>query len=182
MSRETATFSMIDMEANRATLFKRLDELGIAVGTVPYPAHKTVEEGKRLRGQMAGTFTKNLLLKDKKARLLLFSIHEDCALDVKTLHQRVGANGRLGFASAERMVELLGVQPGAPTPLGLINDEEGLVTVVVDASLMHASQINFHPLISTESIGLTPHELLAFIRSCDREPMLVNFTAPVPSE
>ncbi|WP_245295228.1 YbaK/EbsC family protein [Manganibacter manganicus] len=44
---------------------------------------------------MAGTFTKNLLLKDKKGRLFLFSIHEDRALDLKTLHQRVGASGRL---------------------------------------------------------------------------------------
>lgn len=36
--------------------------------------------------------------------------------------------------------------------------------------------------MSRESIGLTPHELLAFIRACDREPMLVNFTAPLQSE
>lgn len=50
----------------RALLFDRFASLGIAAPTVPYPAHETVEEGKRLRGHMAGTFTKNLLLKDKK--------------------------------------------------------------------------------------------------------------------
>jgi Ala-tRNA(Pro) deacylase len=74
-------------------LFQRFHELGIAAETVPYPAHQTVEEGKALRGQMAGTFTKNLLLRDKKKRLFLVVAHEDCALDLKTLHPRVGANG-----------------------------------------------------------------------------------------
>ncbi len=138
-------------------------------------ALQTVEEGKRLRGEMRGTFTKNLLLRDKKGRLFLFSIHEDRVLDLKTLHQRVGANGRLGFAPAERMVELLGVQPGALTPLGLINDAQGLVTAVIDALLLDAEQVNFHPFINIESTGLRPDDLLSFLRSCNRELLLVGF-------
>lgn len=168
-------------DGGRDRLLERLASLGIPATVVLYPAHETVEEGKLLRGQMAGTFTKNLLLKDKKGRLFLFSIHEDLVLDLKTLHQRVGASGRLGFAAAERMVELLGVQPGALTPLGLINDIKGEVTPVIDASLMDAAQINFHPLVNTESIGLNPEELLAFVRSCDREPILVDFRDPLPN-
>lgn len=161
----------------RVRLFDRFASLKMAAPTVPYPPHETVEEGKLLRGEMAGTFTKNLLLRDKKGRLFLFSIHEDRALDLKTLHQRVGANGRLGFAPAERMVELLGVQPGALTPLGLINDGAGVVTAVIDASLLGAEQVNFHPLINTESTGLRPDDLLSFIRSCGREPMVVDLDA-----
>lgn len=161
----------------RERLFERFASLGIAAPTVPYPAHQTVEEGKVLRGAMAGTFTKNLLLKDKKDRVFLFSIHEDRALDLKSLHTRIGANGRLGFASGERMTELLGVMPGALTPLGLINDDANAVTAVIDASLLNAEQVNFHPLINTESTGLGPSELLTFIRSCGREPMLIDFDA-----
>jgi len=162
----------------RDRLFERLAALGIAAPIVPYPAHATVEEGKVLRGAMAGTFTKNLLLKDKKRRMFLLSIHEDRALNLKTVHTRVGANGHLSFASGERMMELLGVMPGALTPLGLINDEMKAITVVVDASLLDAEQINFHPLINTESIGLKPDELIAFVRSCGGEPMLIDFDTP----
>lgn len=168
-----------ESEGARAHLFDRLTSLGIAAPTVPYPAHETVEEGKRLRGEMAGTFTKNLLLRDKKGRLFLLSIHEDRALDLKTLHVRLSANGRLGFAAPERMSELLGVQPGALTPLGLINDVGGTITAVIDASLLTVNQINFHPLINTESTGLHPAELLSFIRSCGREPVLVDFDEPM---
>jgi Ala-tRNA(Pro) deacylase len=164
----------------RSRLLARFASLRIEGPIVAYPAHKTVEEGMALRGDMAGTFTKNLLLKDKKGRHFLCSIQEERALDLRTLHVRLGATGRLGFAAAERMVELLGVQPGALTPLGLINDESGTVTAVVDAALMQAEQVNFHPLVNTESVGLRPSELLAFIRSCGRKPMLVDFDADDP--
>ncbi len=59
-------------------LYGCLDALGIAPSpAVPYPAHRTVEEGKALRGAMTGTFTKNLLLKDKRGRLFLLVAHED---------------------------------------------------------------------------------------------------------
>lgn len=165
---------------SRARLFDRFANLAIAAPTVPYPAHKTVEEGKALRGQMAGTFTKNLLLKDKKSRHFLLSIHEDRNIDLKTLHKRVGAKGQLGFASGEKVELYLGVVPGALTPLGLINDIEGVVTAVIDASLLNADQLNFHPLINTESTGLRPDDLLTFIRSCGREPMIVDFDEPAP--
>lgn len=161
----------------RRLLLRRFEELNIAAPTVPYPAHKTVEEGKLLRGAMSGTFTKNLLLKDKKDKLYLLAINEDRTLDLKSLHTRIGANGRLGFASADQMVKLLGVLPGALTPLALINDTDGVITAVIDTSLLNVAQVNFHPLLNTESTGLRPTELLAFIRSCGREPLLVNLDA-----
>jgi Ala-tRNA(Pro) deacylase len=162
------------IDDSRTRLFERFVSLGIAAPTVPYPPHATIEEGKRLRGQMAGTFTKNLLLKDKKGRLFLLAIHEDRELDLKTLHTRIGASGRLGFAPGERMIEVLGVAPGALTPFGIINDSESLVTVVVDAALLDSAQVNFHPLVNTESTGLSPEELLTFIGSCDRSPLVVD--------
>ncbi|REF72605.1 prolyl-tRNA synthetase associated domain-containing protein [Paracoccus versutus] len=167
-------------DAARARLFDRFHDLNIAAPTVPYPAHRTVEEGKALRGTMAGTFTKNLLVKDKKARHFLLSFHEDRALALKILHRRIGGRGQVGFASAERVQEYLGVQPGALTPLGLINDATHAVTPVIDARLMDTDQLNFHPLINTESTGLHPKELLSFILSCGHEPMIVDFDAPLP--
>jgi Ala-tRNA(Pro) deacylase len=168
------------VSASRRRLFERLAALAIDAPIVPYPAHQTVEEGKALRGAMAGTFTKNLLLKDKKGRHFLLSIHEDRTIDLKTLHKRLGAKGQLGFASGQRVEEYLGVVPGALTPLGVINDSQCAVTVVIDAALLDAAQVNFHPLVNTQSIGLQPDHLLRFIRSCCREPMIVDFDQPLP--
>jgi Ala-tRNA(Pro) deacylase len=99
-------------------------------------------------------------------------------LDLKTVHTQIGAQTRLNFASGDLMLERLGVPPGALTPLAMINDAEGTVTVVIDSTLLEAEQINVHPLINIESTGLRPADLLTFIRSCEREPVLVAFDAP----
>ena len=79
-------------------LIKFLESIGIDVNLVPYPAHSTVEEGRFLRGDMPGTFTKNLLLKDKRGRLFLVVAEEARSIDLRTLHAKIGARGRLGFA------------------------------------------------------------------------------------
>lgn len=164
----------MELEAGRQHLIRCVHA---PLTVVPYPAHQTVEEGKRLRGTMAGTFTKNLLLRDKKKRLFLVVIHEDRALDLKSLSSRIGASGQLGFAPGERMADVLGVTPGALTPLALINDTHGLVTAVIDVALLGAEQVNFHSLVQTQSVGLHPSDLLSFIRSCGQNPMLVDLDA-----
>ncbi|EPW8846171.1 YbaK/EbsC family protein [Stenotrophomonas maltophilia] len=158
-------------------LLDRLASLGIRPEVVPYPAHSTVEEGKALRGSMAGTFTKNLLLKDKKGKLFLLSIHEDRVIDLKSLSSLIGGKGHLSFVPGERMQELLGVVPGALTPMGLIHDQDALITAVIDASLMTSTQLNFHPLTNTESMGISPAGLASFVRSCGREPLIIDFDA-----
>lgn len=158
-------------------LFTRLAGLGIATNTVPYPAHRTVEEGKALRGTMAGQFTKNLLLKDKKGTLFMIVADEDRAIDLRRLHVHIQAQGRLGFAPPETMRDILRVEPGALTPFSLLHDRDLKVKPVIDASLMRADQLNFHPLVNTESTGIAPQGLLAFIASCGHAPMVADFDA-----
>jgi Ala-tRNA(Pro) deacylase len=155
-------------------LLRHLEGLKIQTLTVPYPEHKTVEEGRALRGEMSGTFTKNLLLKDKKGRLFLLIAEEMRVVDLKSLHLRVRANGRLGFAPPEVMQDLLGVDPGSATPFGLIHDREREVTPVVDASLMDADFVNFHPLVQTLSTSIRPKDLMAFFASTGHKPLIVD--------
>ena len=162
------------MHDSRERLFGKLAALGIATTTVPYPSHQTVEEGKAQRGDMTGQFTKNLLLRDKKGTLFLLVAAEDRPIDLKTLHKRIGAQGRLGFAQPDQMREVLGCEPGSLTPLALINDTGGTVRVVLDADMMRADQLNFHPLVNTESTAISAHDLISFIESCGTRPMLVQ--------
>ena len=157
----------------RDRLLARLRDLGIDAPVVRYPAHTSIEEGKRLRGDLPGTFTKNLLLKDKKGRLFFVTAFEDTDVDLKSLHTRIGARGRLGFAPAELMAERLRVTPGTATPLGLLNDTENTITLVVDDALADAEQLNFHPMTHNESIGLSWRQFNAFLASCGREPVIV---------
>lgn len=164
---------------NQTILFKKFNELNIDSKPLPYPVSHTVEEGKELRGNMKGTFTKNLLLKDKKHQLFLISVFEDQEVNLKKLHKSIGANGRLSFASDETMIDLLGVIPGSLTPLGIINDKGNQVKVVIDKDLLDKDQVNFHPLINTESIGLSSQELLLFIKDCGHDAIIVDFNEDV---
>lgn len=168
---------MNDAIAERTRLLEFLAGVGIVAPIVGYPAHTTVEEGKRRRGGLPGEFTKNLLLKDKKGALFFVTAHEDTDVNLKTLHTKIGAHGRLGFASAQTMAELLHVTPGTATPLALYNDTGRAVVLVVDRSLVDADQVNFHPMIHTESIGLTWAQFTTFARACGHAPMVVDHAA-----
>lgn len=128
---------------------------------------------------MAGTFTKNLLLKDKRGRLFLLVAHEDRDVDLRTLHSRLGATGRVGFASPDQMRAILRIEPGALTPLAIINDSSCLVTIAIDATLVAAEQLNFHPLVQTMSVGLRPVDLFAFVASCGRQALIVDLSTEV---
>ena len=103
-------------------LFAYLDSLGIAHATVKHPPLFTVEQSRALRGQIPGGHTKNLFLRDKKYELYLVVALEDADIDLKGLHRQLGATGRFSFGSSDLLREVWGVEPGAVTPFGAIND------------------------------------------------------------
>ena len=164
------------MPATREDLIQYLDSLGIAATTVDHPPVFTVDEAQALRGTIAGAHSKNLFLKDKKGALFLVVTREDAVIDLKRLHGRIGASGRLSFGQAELLLDKLGVTPGAVTPFGLINDRPPSVRVILDAHLAAAETVNFHPLENTATTSLASADLLAFIRATGHEPEIVDLT------
>lgn len=160
------------MPASRDALLACLAELGIAVKTVEHPPLFTVEESQALRGAIAGGHTKNLFLKDKKDRVYLVVAEEDAAIDMKTLHKRIGS-ARLSFGKPELLSELMGVLPGSVTPFGVINDSQGRITVIIDAQLMRHRQLNFHPLENTATSTIDRDGLLIFLRHTGHEPTIL---------
>ena len=96
------------MPATPDELFAVLDRLGIAHPTVTHPPLFTVEQSQALRGTIPGGHTKNLFLKDKKDALFLVIALEDAAIELKSLHRRLGASGRFSFGSADLLRETLG--------------------------------------------------------------------------
>jgi Ala-tRNA(Pro) deacylase len=160
------------MPASPEDLLAFLDRLGVAAETFEHPPLHTVEESQALRGRIPGGHAKNLFVKDKKSRLFLLSVGEEAAVDLKRVHEKIGASGRVSFGSAELLEEVWGVRPGAVTPFGAINDGEGRVTVVLDSELMGHDRVNFHPLVNTRTTGLTPEGLVKFLRATGHEPLV----------
>jgi len=160
------------MPATPDDLFTFLDRLGIAHRTVSHPPLFTVEESQALRGQIPGGHTKNLFLKDKKGALYLVTALEDAAIELKSLHRRLGASGRFSFGSAEQLRATLGVEPGAVTPLAAMNDTGNLVTVVLDQTLMAHTVINCHPLRNTMTTSLARDDLVKFLEATGHRPRI----------
>lgn len=153
-------------------LLQHLTAMGIATRTIHHPPLHTVAESHALRGKIPGAHAKNLFVKDKKSRLFLISTLEDAALDLKQAHLAIGGQGRVSFGSAELLDAVLGVRPGCVTPFAAINDQ-GRVTIVLDAALMAHDLLNFHPLVNTSTTSIAATDLLAFLRASGHEPLIV---------
>jgi Ala-tRNA(Pro) deacylase len=154
-------------------LFRRLDELGIETATHSHPPLLTVEDSKRLRGDLPGGHCKNLFLKDRKGRMWLVVTLEDRKIDIKGLEQRLGA-ARLSFGSPDRLMATLGVAPGAVTPFALVNDRERKVTVVLDRAMLDRDPLNYHPLTNERTTAIRPTDLVRFIEACGHRPEILN--------
>ena len=155
-------------------LFAFLDSLGIPHKTVSHPPLFTVEQSRALRGQIAGGHTKNLFLRDKKNAIYLVVTEEEADIDLKGLHRLLGASGRFSFGSADLMMELLGVVPGAVTPFGAINDGDGRITIVLDTAMMEHDTLNYHPLVNTMTTSIARDDLVKFLKATGHSPQILR--------
>ena len=157
----------------RDDLMQRLARLGIETTTHEHQAVFTVEQARALHEQVPGVHCKNLLLKDAKAKLWLVVMPADRAVDLKTLPDRIGSK-RLSFAQPNVLKAVLGVEPGAVTPFGLINDRHHQVAVALDRWMMDQPLLNFHPLVNTASTCIAAADLARFIGACGHDPAIVD--------
>jgi Ala-tRNA(Pro) deacylase len=168
------------MPTSPEQLLDYLSSLSIEAETVDHPPLFTVEDSRALRGDIPGGHTKNLFVKDKKGRLFLLVVGEEAVVDLKRVHEKIGAQGRVSFGSAELLEEVWGVLPGAVTPFGAINDRCGRVQVVLDTAMMRCERLNFHPLVNTRTTGLANADLVKFLRATGHEPLIVALGSSGP--
>lgn len=168
------------MPATPEDLFALLERLGIRTATVTHEPLFTVEQSRGLYQRLDGAHTKNLFLIDKKGRLFLAVAEHHAEIDLKHLHRRIGASGRLSFGSAERLRENLGVEPGSVTAFSAMNDTAGRVEVLLDAPLAAFTHINCHPLVNTGTTQIAWNDLLRFLRETGHEPRIVALSGPEP--
>ena len=155
----------------------RLDTLDFETATHRHPAVFTVEEARAHCSHPPGCPCKTLFLKDKKDELWLVVARDDASISMKHLDKQIGS-ARLSFGKPDLLLEVLGVIPGAVTPFALINDADQRVNVVLDAKMMKADLVNYHPLTNEATVALTPDALVTFIRACGHEPAILEVDAP----
>ena len=159
-------------------IMEQLDNWGIAYTRADHVPLRTVEESKKVQGQFlsseqGGGHIKNLYLRDNKKRNVLLVAEQDRQIDLKSLNTKLGT-GRLSFGSAERLMENLGVRPGAVTPPSMINGVKTGVQVFVDSELKNCKLIYVHPLVNDRTLGLTVKGLQTFFDKIEVEPVWVD--------
>lgn len=170
MTEISASHPMTDVE-----LFAKLDAMGIAHNTVEHEPAYTVNDAQHLRGELEGAHIKNLFLRDKKKNIWLVTVLEERDVDLKQLKGVLGAKGNLSFGSPELLMECLGVIPGSVTPLGVVNDREGRVSVVLDKGILENGPANVHPLRNDRTTQIDPQDLLRLLQAENHPPTILDF-------
>ena len=136
-------------------LYKILDKLGITYEYHEHPPAPTIELARIYWKDIEATHCKNLFFRNHKGdRHYLVIIEHSRDLVIRDLEQRL-KQGKLSFASDERMKKYLGLSPGSVTPFGLIHDAGRHVHLFLDKNLRNSARISFHPCINTASLVIS---------------------------
>ena len=147
-----------------------------------HAAVMTVAESELLVPALPGAKTKNLFLRDKKGlKHFLVTIPAALSVNLNRLGDVLGA-GRLGFASADRLLRHLGVTPGSVSMLGLVNDTAHHVQFVIDQALWEAPAVQAHPLVNTATMVMPHADLVRFLAATGHEPQILSVPANTEEE
>jgi Ala-tRNA(Pro) deacylase len=144
-------------------VYQSLASLGIRYERHEHPPVATVEEAEQHWTGIDATHCKNLFLRNQKGdrHYLVILVHSKRA-DLRAVASQIG-DGKLSFASPERLMTYLGVTPGSVSPFGLINDRHHQVRVYLDRDLKAAARISFHPNINTRTLTLSLADFERFL-------------------
>ncbi len=155
----------MDLLDEERPVLARLGELGIEYERYEHPAIATGDEGLVHWEGIDAVHCKNLFLRNQKgSRHYLVILPVTKRADLRMVANQIG-DGKLSFASAERLVRCLGVMPGSVSPFGLIHDHEHQVRLFLDRDLKRASRISFHPNINMRTLVLSFADFERFLAS-----------------
>ncbi len=159
--------------------------LGIDAPLIEHPPLRTVADAEAHWKPLAGMAVKNLFIKDAGKQYWLVLVPAERSVDTKALAPLIGSR-RISFASADDLKSILGVEPGAVTPLAAINDTHRQVRIVLHKSIVEAKAVLVHPLVNTATVILPPADLLRFLAMHANPPAVVDLapafrpTVPAP--
>lgn len=155
-------------------VLEKLDELNIKYELIDHPPVYTIEEMENLSLEEKGHIVKNLLLKNSNGKKhYLVILKSDKKANLKSIKSQIESSA-LSFASEERLEKYLGLLKGAVTPLGIINDDNHCVNVVIDEDLKNQSIIGVHPNVNTATVFISYDDMIKFINTFGNEIIYVN--------
>jgi len=152
----------------------RLRELGISFERHEHPPVFTVEQAEKHWAGIDATHCKNLFLRNQKGtRHYLVIVKHSKRADLRSVSTQIG-DGKLSFASPDRLMKYLGLTPGSVSPFGLMNDCDRHVHVAIDCDLKSAARVSFHPNINTATLTLAFSDFQRFLSTCGQVVQYVS--------
>lgn len=160
--------------ARRQKVLAKLEELGISYDMYEHPPLPTIEMALEYWKDLPSTHCKNLFFRNHKGNrhyLVVFECHQQMAI-----HQieKMLKQGKLSFASEQRMEKYLGLRPGSVSPFGLINDVNKEVKLFLDKNLQQAPRLSFHPNDNTASLVVKNEDFMRFLQDWGGEYEFLN--------
>lgn len=140
-----------------------LDSLGVSYQRIDHEAAMTMEDCAAVDTALDATICKNLLLCNRQnTAFYLLLIPGGKHFKTKDLSHQIGSS-RLSFAPPEYMLEYLDITPGSVSILGLMNDRENHVQLLIDEDVLQGEYIGCHPCVNTSSLRLRTQDLVETI-------------------
>lgn len=142
-------------------IYEILEKLKISYEEVEHEPVFTVEQAAHIKQKLPGTGCKNLFLTDKKGAYILAVLEESKRAKIKEIERTAGTS-HLTFASPEELEEILSLEPGGVTPLGIIHDTACRVLLLIDRDLQD-KKLLFHPDVNTRTVRIAYQDLIRII-------------------
>lgn len=137
-----------------------LDRLGLSYERVDHAPAMTMEVCQEIDEVLQATICKNLFLCNRQeTAFYLLMIPDTKVFHTKDLSAQIGS-ARLSFAKPEYMEKFLDITPGSVSVMGLMNDKENRVQLLIDEDVLKGEYIGCHPCINTSSIRFRTNDLI----------------------
>lgn len=152
-----------------------LDSLGIEYDRIDHEPAMTMEVCEEIDRALGATICKNLFLCNRQETdFYLLMMPGDKPFKTKDLSSQIGSS-RLSFGSPEYMEQLVDITPGSLSILGLMNDKEGRVRLLIDKDVLSGEYIGCHPCINTSSLRIKTSDMVEkLIPALRHAPTLVE--------
>ena len=155
-------------------VYDLLDSLQIEYTRVDHAPAATMEDCEAVDAVLGVKMCKNLFLTNRQqTAFYLLLMPADKPFKTKELSAQIGS-ARLSFGSGEQMEAKLGVTPGSASLMGLMNDREHQVRLLIDRDLLKENYVGCHPCVNTASLKLRWGDVLEkFLPFTGHQPVIV---------
>ena len=152
-----------------------LDNLGISYYRIDHDPAMKMEACAEIDKALGATICKNLFLCPRtKKNFYLLMMCGDKHFETRPVSDQAGSS-RLGFASEEYLLEFLDITPGSVSVMGLMNDKENRVQLLMDEDILKGEYFGCHPCINTTSLRIKTKDLIEkILPAMGHEPKLVH--------